>query len=185
MSNVLIVSGHTDLEHSFANKLILEELQKTLPNATYDFLDALYPDYQIIVPIEQKKILAADLIVLQFPLFWYSVPSLMSRWIEEVFVHGFAFGSTGDKTQGKKLLLSFTSGAPESFYEHGQLQNYRIDEFIVPLKQFANLCSLQWEDYIYTGDLSYASRHDEAKLQEMKTRALAHAAKVIEAIKKA
>lgn len=33
MKNVLIVSGHTDLNNSVANKKILEELSERLPNA--------------------------------------------------------------------------------------------------------------------------------------------------------
>ena len=30
MSEILVVSGHTDLKNSFANKIILDELKKTL-----------------------------------------------------------------------------------------------------------------------------------------------------------
>ena len=80
MKNVLIVSGHTDLQHnSFANKIILEDLERLLPQATFDYLDRLYPDYKIDVAAEQKKLVAADVIVLQFPIFWYSMPSLLAK----------------------------------------------------------------------------------------------------------
>ena len=33
MSEILVVSGHTDLENSFANKIILGELKKVLDHA--------------------------------------------------------------------------------------------------------------------------------------------------------
>ena len=33
MSEILVVSGHTDLENSFANKIILSELKKALDHA--------------------------------------------------------------------------------------------------------------------------------------------------------
>ncbi|AVX44966.1 hypothetical protein [Campylobacter concisus] len=33
MSEILVVSGHTDLENSFANKIILVELKKVLDHA--------------------------------------------------------------------------------------------------------------------------------------------------------
>lgn len=33
MSEILVVSGHTDLENSFANKIILGELKKALEHA--------------------------------------------------------------------------------------------------------------------------------------------------------
>ena len=116
MKNILIVSGHTDLNDSVANKTILEELEKELPQAEFDYLDRLYPDFQIDIPAEQEKLVKADVLVLQFPVFWYAIPSLMSRWMEQAFQHGFSHGSTGDKLKGKKLVASFTTGAPEALY---------------------------------------------------------------------
>lgn len=179
MKNILIVSGHTDLNNSFANKTILNELKKSLPQAEYVYLDKLYPSFQIDVEVEQQRLLKADVIVLQFPLFWYSIPSLMSRWIEEVFVHGFSHGSTGDKLKGKELVISFTSGAPEEFYQYDGPQNYPIEDFLPPLKQFANLCSMKWAGYIYTGGLSYANRKDATKLEEMRTKSINHAQRLV------
>ena len=58
----------------------------------------------------------ADVIVLQFPVFWYSMPSLLARWMEQTFEHGFSHGAKGKALVGKKLLLSFTVGAPEDMY---------------------------------------------------------------------
>lgn len=179
MKNILIVSGHTNLDNSFANKIILGELEKQLPQAEFAYLDKLYPDFKIDVQAEQQRLIKTDVIVLQYPLFWYSIPSLLSRWIEEVFVHGFSHGSTGDKVKGKQLVLSFTSGAPEEMYKHGGLQNYPIEDFLPPLKQFANLCRMEWGGYIYSGDLSYASRHDQAKLEQMRVKAIDHAGRLL------
>lgn len=67
--NILIVSGHPDLKKSFANKIILDEIQKQLPQAKVSLLDQLYPDYKIDVAAEQQKLIEADIIVLQFPFF--------------------------------------------------------------------------------------------------------------------
>ncbi len=39
MKNVLVVSGHPDVENSFANKIILEEFAKISPDAkTYELV---------------------------------------------------------------------------------------------------------------------------------------------------
>ena len=43
MKNVLIISGHTDLAASVANKTILETLNERLPEAEIVKLDELYP----------------------------------------------------------------------------------------------------------------------------------------------
>jgi len=112
MKNVLIVSGHTDLKNdSVANKTIINELKRLLPEAEYDILSDLYPDYRFNVKAEQEKLVKADIIVWQFPVFWYSMPSLLRKWIEDVVVHGFAYGSTGTALKGKRLIASFTTGA--------------------------------------------------------------------------
>ena len=47
MKNVLVVSGHTDLNDSVVNKLVLEEVKKLIPEAEIDRLDELYPDFTI------------------------------------------------------------------------------------------------------------------------------------------
>lgn len=67
MNNVLIISGHTDLATSVANKTILETLARRLPEAEIVKLDELYPDFKINVEAEQQRLLRADIIVLQYP----------------------------------------------------------------------------------------------------------------------
>ena len=179
MKNILVISGHTNLDDSYANKMILEELSHFLPNAEYVYLDKLYPDYKINVEIEQQRLLKAEIIVFQFPLFWYSTPSILNRYVEEVFRHGFSHGSTGDKLVGKQLILSFTSGAPEEMYCTGGLQSYPIEDFLPPYRQMANLCRLKWEGFVYSGGMSYANRNDENMLETMRLKAVEHAHRLI------
>ena len=106
MKKVLIVSGHSNIQHdSVVNSLILKQ---ALPQVEIDSLCELYPDFKIDVAAEQAKLLEADVIVFQFPLYWFAKPSILQRWEEEVFLHGFSHGSNGDKLKGKKLIVSFT-----------------------------------------------------------------------------
>lgn len=69
MKNILIISGHPDLPNSVANKTILNTLKLSFPQAKFHYLDELYPDFKIDVEAEQKSLVAADIIVLQFPIF--------------------------------------------------------------------------------------------------------------------
>ena len=180
MKKVLVISGHTDFNNSVANKTILERLEKQLPEAEYVYLDKLYSDFQIDVETEQKRLLNADIIVLQFPVFWYAMPSLLSRWIEEVFQHGFSHGTTGNKLKDKKLVASFTTGAPEFMYSYEGAQKYPIEDFLPPVKAMCNLCQMNFAGYVYTGGVSYQSREDSAKLTEIKEKSAAHADRVID-----
>lgn len=183
MKNILIISGHTNLNDSYANKTILEELTHTIPEAEYVYLDTLYPDFRIDVETEQQRLIRSDVIIFQFPLFWYSTPSILNRYVEEVFKHGFSHGTTGNKLIGKQLILSFTSGAPEEMYQKDGLQNYPIEDFLPPYKQMANLCRLKWGGFVYTGGMSYANRNDEAMLKTMHTKAVDHANRLIKKLK--
>ena len=137
-------------------------------------MDSLYPDFKIDVKTEQEKLKKAEIIVLQFPVFWYSYPSLMHKWMEDVFVFGFSHG-TGKALNGKTLVASLTSGAPEEIYR----QNFTINDLLAPLKQTAALCQMKWADHIYTGGVSYALRSIPEKRKEIEEKALIHTQKLI------
>lgn len=44
------------------------------------------------VVAEQEKLLWADAVVLQFPLWWYGMPAILKGWIDRVYACGFAYG---------------------------------------------------------------------------------------------
>lgn len=73
------------------------------------------------VRIEQQKVLDAELIVIQFPLWWYSLPAMLKGWFDRVFASGFGFDvidpATGIPRKygdgvllGKRVLISVTLG---------------------------------------------------------------------------
>ncbi len=68
------------------------------------------------VQAEIDKLMAADLLLLQFPFWWYSVPAILKGWIDRVFAYGVAydFGRTWDRGvfRGRRAMLAFTTSAP-------------------------------------------------------------------------
>ena len=70
MKNILIISGHPNLNESIGNATILDEIALALPEAEIRRLDWLYPDNRINVKAEQESLLKADVIVWQFPFSW-------------------------------------------------------------------------------------------------------------------
>ena len=182
MPNVLIVSGHPRTgDDSVANKTILEELTSLLPEATIDHLDELYPDYVFDVEAEQAKLAAADVIVLQYPLWWYGWPSLLQKWVEDVFLRGFSHGSTGTALRGKKLVVSLTTGAAESYYD---AQPGGIERFLAAVKATSALTGLEYAGVLPLYGVSYANRTDEAARADMVERSREHAARVAELVAK-
>ena len=178
MKNILVISGHPEPTHSVANATILDEVETALPDVEIRRLDRLYPDGKFNIAAEQKSLLRADVIVWQFPFSWYGLPGLMKKWLDEVFVHGFAHGSTA-KLGGKKLILSFTTGAPEELYTVDSFFGHTIEEYLIPFETTARLCNLELLAPVYTCGISYADR-DADKIAQQKTLAREHASRLVE-----
>ncbi|XP_054627818.1 NAD(P)H dehydrogenase [quinone] 1 [Dunckerocampus dactyliophorus] len=72
------------------------------------------------IKAEQRKVKEAELIIFQFPLYWFSVPAIMKGWMDRVLTQGFAFSLEKMYNNGifkdKKAMLSFTTGATESMF---------------------------------------------------------------------
>ena len=117
MPKVLLVLCHPHYKNSFANKIVVDKLKALIPDMEIDNIYELYPDGKIDVKAEQEKCLKADTIIFQYPMFWFSAPYFLSKWIEEVFAHGFAYGTNNYKLEGKKLILSMTIGGEEGEYK--------------------------------------------------------------------
>jgi NAD(P)H dehydrogenase (quinone) len=69
---------------------------------------------------EIDRLFEADMLILQFPMWWFSVPAIMKGWIDRVFAFGvtYEFGQTWDKgiLKGRRAMLSFTTSAPEGVF---------------------------------------------------------------------
>jgi NAD(P)H dehydrogenase (quinone) len=83
------------------------------------------------VAAEQEKLHWSDAVILQFPMWWFSVPAILKGWIDRVFTYQFAHGPAvpppygeGALT-GRRALVSVTIGARESAFSdrgiHGRL----------------------------------------------------------------
>ena len=73
------------------------------------------------IKVEMDKLIWADVVIFNFPLWWFSVPAILKGWVDRVFAMGFAYGGgkgvydTG-VFKGKKGMLTITTGGPEITY---------------------------------------------------------------------
>lgn len=116
MKRFTIILAHKDYENSIANRTIIEALNKKYPQIEVRNLLELYPHYEIDVKAEQENLLNSDIILLQFPIYWYNMPAILKQWFETVLVYGFAYGEGGDFLKDKKLLVSATAGGSVDSY---------------------------------------------------------------------
>ena len=57
---------------------------------------------------EQDKLRSADLLILQFPLYWMGFPAILKGWIDRIFSHGFAFEVPNGLFDNGKLKVTCT-----------------------------------------------------------------------------
>ncbi|WP_458762003.1 NAD(P)H-dependent oxidoreductase [Cupriavidus basilensis] len=97
------------------------------------------------IALEQDKLRWADAVILQFPLWWFSMPAILKGWVERVYVYGFAYGvgehsdaRWGDRygegtLAGKRAMLIVTAGGWESHYGPRGI-NGPMDDVLFPIQ---------------------------------------------------
>lgn len=111
-----------------------------------DFGERANPDY-LVYALEQRnafnkgrlapdiaaeidKLKWADLIIFNFPIYWYGMPAIMKGWVDRVFVSGFCYGGRRiyDKggLKGKSAMLAISLGGQAHMFGpdaiHGELE---------------------------------------------------------------
>lgn len=96
------------------------------------------------VRAEQEKLRWADTLLVQFPLWWFSMPAILKGWFDRVYSHGFAYGvgehsdsHWGDRygqgsMAGKRAMLLVTTGGWEEHYSDRGI-NGPIDDVLFPI----------------------------------------------------
>ena len=136
MKNTIVISGHPDLANSTANKAVLEVLEKET-NIAINRLLPTYSNYTIDADQEIEKLLAADVIVVQFPFHWYGVPAILKMWLDSVTTP-LVYGPLKGSLKGKTFILSTTTGGPEESYQSDGYNKHTMKEFLVPLLKLAD-----------------------------------------------
>lgn len=159
---VLFVVAHPYLQRSKANRAVVDAVS-SLEGVKVHRLYDLYPYFQVDVDQEKQLLTTSDAIIIQHPLYWYSMPALLKLWLDEVFESGWAYGPGGEKLKGKDFMLSLTAGGGADSYS---------EMLLAPWSQTARLCQMRWQEpAVLKGSID----SDEGTLQ-------AHAARVRERV---
>jgi len=75
------------------------------------------------VESEIMKVEWCDLMIWQFPLWWFGLPAILKGWVDRVFAMGSTYGGgriyDNGVFRGKRALLSLTTGGQEGAYRKG------------------------------------------------------------------
>lgn len=89
---------------------------------------------------EQARLLDADLLILQFPLWWGAPPAILKGWFDRVLAYGIAYVDgrrfASGLLKGRRAMMSVTTGGtPERFRPEDAYGN--IDQVLWPVKRLA------------------------------------------------
>ena len=97
------------------------------------------------IALEQGKLEWADMVIFQFPLWWFSMPAILKGWFDRVYAYGFAYGigehsdrRWGERygegrMSGKRAMLMVTTGGWESHYGARGV-NGPMDDILFPIQ---------------------------------------------------
>jgi glutathione-regulated potassium-efflux system ancillary protein KefG len=174
----LLIVAHPALHHSRANAALLG-VARARREITFHDLYQEYADFLIDVEAEQRRLVDHRLIILQFPMYWYSTPALLKEWLDMVLLHGFAYGRDGTSLRGKTLLVAVTAGGDAAAYHPEGINRFSMAEFLRPLEATAHLCGLIWAEPFIV--------HDSIQMDDegRRTAAAAYAERLTDAIAQA
>lgn len=128
--------------------------------------------YAADIELEHQLLAEANLIIFQFPLWWYSMPGLLKGYIDRVFGMGWAYGG-GQALFGKKILVSTTTGAPEMAWtteKRGTIPDILKHLFVGTF----GLCGMQnLSPFVVYGAKRMTEMEQKANLENFKNRLIA------------
>ncbi len=87
------------------------------PDDEPDWNDAA-KEYSAQVRAHMGRVAAADLIVVVFPVWWYSLPAMAKGWVDRVWNRGFAYEPS--TIGGKRMLwIGLAAGSADYFAANG------------------------------------------------------------------
>ncbi|MCU8516703.1 NAD(P)H-dependent oxidoreductase [Vibrio vulnificus] len=142
-NKVLVIYAHPSQHRSEVNAPLFAAAQ-AVDGVTCVDLYAEYPQFDINIDKEQARLLEHDVIVFQFPLYWYSTPALLKEWQDLVLEYGFAYGTDGTALKDKLMLCVVSAGGKEEAYKAEGYNHFTIRQLLAPIEQMAALTSMHY-----------------------------------------
>lgn len=150
MKKILVNVVHPNIEQSIVNKKLLNGI-KDIENLSIHNLYEKYPDFRINVKEEQKLLLEHDIILFQFPMYWFSSPSLLKEWFDKVLEAGFAHAGAS-MLKDKYFAVAISCGGAEKAFSKTGKDKKRVEEFLYPFEITAEYVKMKYKEPYITYD---------------------------------
>ena len=140
-----------DISPSIANKLIMSTISEHTQFTCHNIIEA-YPDLIFDQDREKDLLSNHDTLLIIGPIYWYTLPGIAKKWLDEVFTYGWAYGSKGNALKGKNVQLVLTSGSDENEYSPNDIGN-TVSEFFINYQRSFEYCKMNWLSIRFIGEL--------------------------------
>lgn len=140
----LVIVTHPGEPESIVNHRWVEELKKHDDITVHD-LYTIYPTEKIDIKKEQALVDAHDIIVFQFPIWWYSSPSLLKKWMDVVLTPDWGY-LNHYALEGKKIAFAVTAGGTAADYTREGTCKASMEDVLKPF-----IISCSYLKAVYSG----------------------------------
>jgi glutathione-regulated potassium-efflux system ancillary protein KefG len=162
MARVLVLFAHPALEKSRVHRRLVKAVPER-DGLTFNDLYEAYPRLDVDVAREQRLLVEHDVVVFQFPFYWYSTPPILKQWQDLVLEHGWAYGSKGTALRGKTVAWAVSTGGRAEAYAPEGHNRHTVRQLMAPLEQSMRLCGMRpLPPWVVYG----THRLDEAQIDE-------------------
>ena len=163
MSTTLIMNFHPDPAKSRANS-ILAAAAAALPETEVVTMAHEREGAMFDYTREVERLVSAERVVLQFPVHWYSGPSLLADWMAQILTVAFYARpeQDGRRIEGRQLMVAAVAGnTPENYAPGGRIA-IPLTELLRPYEATARRCGLSWNEPFIVFRSSYLTEDDLA-----------------------
>ena len=151
----LIIIAHPDISESNSQQFLIESTQSLQGVTSYILEDRAY-----ILKEEHKLLAEHERIIFQFPMYWYSAPAILKKWLDEVFTNKMMTGFLNEKELG----LVVTMGQSEESFASGRQEKFSLSEIFKPFEALANKCGMVYLPIFPVALFSYLNESDKKKM---------------------
>lgn len=143
---VLVLVGHPNLADSRINDALASAASE-VPAVTVRNLETVLEQHQghFDTATEQTVIDQYDVVVFQFPWYWYSAPAIVKQYLDEILTGDWAYMQRY-ALEGKSILFAISTGGSADAYQADGHNKFTMNELLAPYIATANKIKMVWHE---------------------------------------
>lgn len=137
---VVVLLAHPNIKESQANKALMDAISDMEEVSVYNLYE-IRAEEAFNVETWTTIVSHATSLVFQFPFYWMSAPSLLKKWMDEVFT----YLARTPAVAGKTLMVAVTTGSEYEAYRSGGRNHFTMDELLRPYQASAIHAGMGWQ----------------------------------------